>query len=650
MVKHTIIFLFFSFSSFAQIGVDTDIDPTPFYYEQVMNFENPTVEQFDTVWRVISLYYNVSLDTSKVLSLHAEKITENSPHQILYGRALYLKAITFKLDTTTYPILLKARKILKTEKDTTILTKVEMGLSNFHAEKSEWKQSIDYQLNAVRLLQAQKDSFNLANATTGIGRIYYRWGYIKRAVEYLDQSIAILEAMGKTNRLSAMLSNKANAYERVGYLYQSKADTAGANVQVYQDSAAYFYNKGLEDAERSLFYAKQHKNKIAQIAAMNVISNLQNSLGNFPEALKIALSASQKAKTVGNKTFISRTQKLLAKTYKNMGQYQLALQYAKADYDLNPTEEMEQELYEIYRELGQSDKALPILEKIKERTDKKYFEDTRKAFVEAETQFQTAEKQKQILVQENDILALEATNLKVEKQRNYLIGGGLLLALLGFFGYRINKIRQDRNDKKAFAEALIFAQEEERKRIARDLHDSVGQSLLLIIKKMDNNTEVVSENQKMIAQTLEEVRAISGDLHPFKLDKFGLTATVIDMVEKIKASTNIFISKELDNIDKVLPAKAEIHLFRTIQEAWNNIVKHSEATAAKISATNAADHVKIVVQDNGKGFDLELAIVKSKSLGIRTMHERILAIGGKLKIEEGQNGGTQLTITIPKKQ
>jgi signal transduction histidine kinase len=200
----------------------------------------------------------------------------------------------------------------------------------------------------------------------------------------------------------------------------------------------------------------------------------------------------------------------------------------------------------------------------------------------------------------------------------------------------------------AFAEALIFAQEEERKRIGRDLHDGIGQTLLLIKKQMDNNIGATLENKQMISDTLNEVRSISQDLHPFQLDKFGLTATINDMVLKIEQSTDLFITREIDDIDGMLDQKSEIHLYRTIQEALSNIIKHAGASAAKISMHNKADKILVSILDNGKGFDLELAVLTSKSLGIRTMHERISAIGGKLKIEKGETSGTQVNIILPK--
>ena len=227
----------------------------------------------------------------------------------------------------------------------------------------------------------------------------------------------------------------------------------------------------------------------------------------------------------------------------------------------------------------------------------------------------------------------------------------LLLSILGWiYRSQLDKITKDRNAKKAFAEALIFAQEEERKRIARDLHDGVGQSLLLIKKQLDNSKSVTSENQEMIADTLEEVRSISRDLHPYQLDKFGLTNSIENILDKIRSTADIFISSEIDNIDNTIPAKSEIHLYRTIQEAFNNIVKHADASAAKVTIENKQKEVIITIQDNGRGFNHEVAVVKSKSLGLRTMYERISAIDGQLKIENGEPKGTKIKILVPKNQ
>jgi signal transduction histidine kinase len=237
---------------------------------------------------------------------------------------------------------------------------------------------------------------------------------------------------------------------------------------------------------------------------------------------------------------------------------------------------------------------------------------------------------------------------KPKKQRNGIIGGGIILTILSVFGVQFNKVRRERNDKIAFAEALIFAQENERKRIARNLHDGVGQSLLLLKKQMEYSVENTLENQEMIAETLEEVRTISRDLHPFQLEKFGLTAAITETIQKVANSSEVFVSKEIENIDELVPKSSQIHIFRTVQEALNNVVKHSEATAVKVSIQIDEQEVLIQIMDNGKGFDYELAMVKQKSLGLKTMFERIAAIGGKLTIRPGEAKGTVVEVRLGK--
>jgi len=417
----------------------------------------------------------------------------------------------------------------------------------------------------------------------------------------------------------------------------------------------FYYKKGLDEANLALIASQELKDKSYEARSLETIAKLKNEIGDYEGARLISLKALPIAEGMKAPKSIALNKFNLAKALFGLGLNEKAIPIAESALDLARENKLQLEtislsdlLIQLYVSRNQSKKALALLEQ-KNAFEKAYNKsEMSKAVTEAETKYQTANKEKQILQQTNDILELETNNTKIARQRNLVLGGGLLFGLLGFFGYQFNSLRKERNDKKAFAEALIFAQEEERKRIARDLHDSIGQSLLLIKKDMASNTEVTIQNQTMISDTLEEVRAISRDLHPLQLDKFGLTATIEDTLLKIEHSTEIFISKEIENIDQLIPAKSEIHLYRTIQEALSNVVKHAQATAAKVMITNTPDQIDISIQDNGKGFDLEMAVVASKSLGLRTMNERIEAIGGQLKFEKGEGKGTHIKINIPK--
>jgi signal transduction histidine kinase len=160
--------------------------------------------------------------------------------------------------------------------------------------------------------------------------------------------------------------------------------------------------------------------------------------------------------------------------------------------------------------------------------------------------------------------------------------------------------------------------------------------------------ETTEDNRQLITDTLEEVRSISRDLHPLQLNQFGLTVAMRDMLSKVEKSSGLFISKELPDIDGLVTDKSEIHIYRTIQEALNNVVKHAQATAIKISCDIDQNEILITVKDNGIGFENERKTPSAKSLGLRTMYERIASIGGKITVESVLSKGTTITLHLPK--
>jgi signal transduction histidine kinase len=115
-------------------------------------------------------------------------------------------------------------------------------------------------------------------------------------------------------------------------------------------------------------------------------------------------------------------------------------------------------------------------------------------------------------------------------------------------------------------------------------------------------------------------------------------------------STGLFITKELDPVNDLLSPQAQIQLFRTVQEALNNIVKHAEATAAQVQIKQEGKEILVTIRDNGKGFDAEIAVAKMKSLGLKTMNERIQSLGGQFKIEGNDPQGTVIHIRLPQNQ
>ncbi len=213
-----------------------------------------------------------------------------------------------------------------------------------------------------------------------------------------------------------------------------------------------------------------------------------------------------------------------------------------------------------------------------------------------------------------------------------------------FYRQRSKSLRVQRVQEK-FTRDIIEAQEEERKRISKGLHDGIGQSLLLI--KNSLRTKNVEDSEKMVSSTIEEVRSISRNLHPFQLEKFGLTKALESMVEELNESVEKTVfTEEIDNIDGVFSKEQEINLYRIIQECFNNILKHANATAARIIIKKTNRFINITILDNGKGFDLEKNKDLVNSLGLKSIRERIKYLKGSVSFNSKLNKGTTIKIQI----
>ena len=233
---------------------------------------------------------------------------------------------------------------------------------------------------------------------------------------------------------------------------------------------------------------------------------------------------------------------------------------------------------------------------------------------------------------------------------------GVSGAVFGVFKYRLWQLEQREAAQQAFARQLIESQEAERQRIAAELHDSLGQNLL-IIKNRALLGQLAAEAEPQLreqfeqlaasaAQSVEEVREIARNLRPYHLDRLGLTEALEDMIEKVAASTTIRLVPELVPLDDLFSKEAAITLYRVVQESLNNIIKHSQASEARISIERQSDAVIITIADNGRGFAPPGAEAKGGSFGLAGMTERVRILGGELSFHSREGQGTTVTVSI----
>jgi signal transduction histidine kinase len=208
---------------------------------------------------------------------------------------------------------------------------------------------------------------------------------------------------------------------------------------------------------------------------------------------------------------------------------------------------------------------------------------------------------------------------------------------------------------------VVAAQESERQRIARDLHDETGQSLTAIGmglrglsgKLSARNKEALGTLHKLeslTADSLRELQRLISDLRPSHLDDLGLSAALRWYAGKIQEHSSILIRVDIAGEEKDLDDAMKITIFRIIQESLNNVIKHAQASHVNIHLQFEEKNVRISVRDNGIGFDPDQAQMKRagrQSLGLAGMEERAALVGGVVSIQSGTNYGTEVEALIP---
>ena len=211
------------------------------------------------------------------------------------------------------------------------------------------------------------------------------------------------------------------------------------------------------------------------------------------------------------------------------------------------------------------------------------------------------------------------------------------------------------------ASQLLTAQERERKRISYELHDELGQALLVLKLQLRNiEKELPPESGKpregcsssinFINGIIENVRRISRDLSPTILEDLGLNTALKHLVEEFGKRYNIKISLDLNNVQDHFPPETQIVIYRIFQESLTNIAKHSRATQIAVAIKKQDGSISFNIEDNGRGFDTESMLAQDateKGLGLTAMEERVRMIGGSLEIRSREGLGTEISFIIP---
>ena len=228
--------------------------------------------------------------------------------------------------------------------------------------------------------------------------------------------------------------------------------------------------------------------------------------------------------------------------------------------------------------------------------------------------------------------------------------------------HRVGHLKRAQARQQAFSRELIASQEGERRRIAAELHDSLGQRLIIInnlalfllrpkgrLGSEEDKLQTIEEIRTEAFHAIEETRAISYALRPFQLDRLGLTKAIQALAKTVARASEIEIVTEVDDIDDAFDDELRINFFRIVQEALNNVVKHSGASQGSVVVKRTKSSVVLMVSDNGKGLpsDPRSAHAGPGGFGLTGMRERAMLLNGTMQIKSEPGAGTLLTIEFP---
>jgi len=227
------------------------------------------------------------------------------------------------------------------------------------------------------------------------------------------------------------------------------------------------------------------------------------------------------------------------------------------------------------------------------------------------------------------------------------------------FRFRLARVERERSAQQAFSRQLIESQEGERKRISAELHDGLGQSLIVIknraqlsLKQLGDLSEIEAQLTAISSassQAVQELKDISYNLRPYLLDRLGLTLALKSMLNKAFASEQYQLTAEIDEVDGVFAKESEIHLYRIVQECANNIIKHAEASEVMARIEKNAGGLTLTMADNGKGFTpvaSRTGELNRRGFGLAGIAERVRLLGGDYKVESAPGQGTTIIIKL----
>jgi signal transduction histidine kinase len=560
-----------------------------------------------------------------------------------------------KYDSATLH-LTKVMELSQEMKDDKRIGVAANSIAVIYYRNGDYENSLAYFLQAAGHFEKREDlRIQLISCYTNIGSVFFDQGQHEKALQYDQQAYDIAVKIKNDVEIAYAACEVAAVLQKLGKAAEAKK---------YVQQAVTIANK-----EEDLLLKTVAWQNLGTVHLQE--KNYHDAMAAFNQALGFARQYGDSTKIVLMLGYTGETQ-LKLNNYTAAEQNLLtALRYYTDAQDLTGLAKMYDGLYNLETAKGNYKKGLEFLKLYHQYKDTVLTLDRAKSLNRLETKYQSEKKEREIAQLNVQRVQQELT---ITQRNRWLIIAGLSLGLVLIFSvlyYKnsrqkmvIAKQQQVLQEEKISSlqqqqqvialQSMVNGQETERRRIARDLHDSLGglfstvkmhfSSLQHEVVDLRGNT-LYKKSYELVDDAAEELRKIAHNMMPEVLLKIGLIPALQDFCNNINAGKMLHISLQAYGMEKRLNASTEVMIYRIIQELVNNIIKHAGASEAIIQFNRNGNNLSITVEDNGRGFDT-LKAEEKHSMGIQTVRSRVMYLNGQMSIESQNDVGTTIMIDL----
>ena len=536
-----------------------------------------------------------------------------------------------------------ASQLIKSPSDSSYLGFIQQHTGIAYYFKGEYDKAATLYYSALTHYEKAKDQKNLGFLYNDIAKLYRKTRDLDRSLGFYEKALTIFTNLKDSSGIQLI-------YNESGVVYEYKED----------------YEEAIRRYTQSMKIAEALNDKVGVGWSQSFIAGVYVIQKKFEPAEKFLQETLKTRESTKDSFTIALSHSDLGALYSAKGDIEKAKQSFEISNRLATQMKYPELLSNNYRELsnlasrsGNADEALDYYKKHVSLKDSIFSVEKTKQITELNTKYETEKKEQQILLQRSEL-----------SRKNLTIAAILVLVILGIFltylAYHRHQLKQKSLLQEAImlqqeeaTKAVIEAEEKERQRIAKDLHDGVGQIMSaakMNLSSFENEIAFKDDEQRakfekiihLIDDSCKEVRSVSHNMMPNALLKTGLASAVREFTDKIDSHI-IKVDLYSEGLNERLDSNIEIVLYRVIQECVNNVIKHAEANHLDISLIKDADGISATIEDNGKGFDINQS-KHFEGMGLKNIITRVEYLKGTVEFDSKPGSGTLVAIHIPDKR